>query len=83
MIIPPGRLSPDTLQRLIEDFVSREGTDNGDDSTEAQKVARVRAGLASGSAVIYYDAEFSQCILAARDQVPPEMLRAWQEEQQG
>jgi uncharacterized protein YheU (UPF0270 family) len=83
MIIPPGRLSPDTLQRLIEDFVSREGTDNGNESTEAQKVARVRAELDAESAVIYYDAEFSQCILAARDQVPPEMIRAWQEEQQG
>ncbi|CEK42636.1 MULTISPECIES: YheU family protein [Pseudomonas] len=83
MIIPPGRLSPDTLQRLIEDFVSREGTDNGDDSTEAQKVARVRAELDAESAVIYYDAEFSQCILAARNQVPPEMIRAWKEEQQG
>ncbi|SBW84320.1 Conserved hypothetical protein [Pseudomonas veronii 1YdBTEX2] len=81
MIIPIQRLSPDTLQRLIEDFVSRDGTDNGDESTESQKVTRVRAELDAGSAVIYYDAEFSQCILAARDQVPPEMIRAWHEEQ--
>lgn len=77
MIIPHQQLAPDTLQTLIEDFVSREGTDNGDESTEVQKVQLVRAQLDSGQAVVYYDAEFTQCILAPRDQVPKAMLAAW------
>ena len=29
MLIPYDQLEPDTLTRLIEDFVTREGTDNG------------------------------------------------------
>lgn len=32
MLIPYEQLEPDTLTRLIEDFVSRDGTDNGDDT---------------------------------------------------
>lgn len=79
MLIPYQRLEAITLQNLIEDFVSRDGTDNGDDSTEAEKVALVRAQLVSGQAVIYFDAELTQCILASRDQVPAEMIRAWSE----
>ncbi|MBM5458887.1 YheU family protein [Pseudomonas sp. P66] len=78
MIIPHQQLEPDTLQNLIEDFVSREGTDNGDESTELQKVQAVRSQLASGQAVIYFDAEYTQCILASRDQVPKAMLGDWQ-----
>lgn len=77
MIIPHDQLEPQTLQNLIEDFVCREGTDNGDDSTEEQKVLRVRAALGSGSAVVFFNAELSQCILTSRDQVPKDMLDAW------
>lgn len=80
MLIPYKRLEADTLQNLIEDFVSREGTDNGDDSTEEQKVALVRTQLATGQAVIYFDAEHVQCILTTRDLVPDEMLLAWSDE---
>lgn len=80
MLVPFQRLEPETLQRLIEDFVSREGTDNGDDSSEIQKVNLVRSQLSSGQAVIYFNAELSQCILAARNQVPKEMLDAWCDE---
>ena len=32
MLIPHDQLEPDTLTRLIEDFVTRDGTDNGDET---------------------------------------------------
>lgn len=32
MLIPHDQLEVDTLTRLIEDFVTRDGTDNGDDT---------------------------------------------------
>ena len=32
MLIPHDQLEVDTLTRLIEDFVTREGTDNGDET---------------------------------------------------
>lgn len=80
MIIPHDQLESSTLQNLIKDFVSREGTDNGDDSTEEQKVLRVRAALGAGSAVVFFNAELCQCILTSRDQVPKAMLDAWRDD---
>ena len=32
MLIPYDALEVDTLTRLIEDFVTRDGSDNGDDT---------------------------------------------------
>ncbi|MEZ0199252.1 YheU family protein, partial [Pseudomonas qingdaonensis] len=32
MLIPYDQLQAETLTRLIEDFVTRDGTDNGDDT---------------------------------------------------
>lgn len=77
MLIPYTQLQPDTLHNLIADFVSREGTDNGDMSTEVQKIGRVESALKSGDAVIFYNAELAQCILSHKSEVPKDMLDAW------
>jgi uncharacterized protein YheU (UPF0270 family) len=56
MIIPHERLSDEALRGLIEEFVTRDGTDYG--AVEAAlegKVAEVRAQLDRGQAVILYD----------------------------
>lgn len=74
MLIPWQMLQADTLQALIEDFVTREGTDNGDDSALAVRVERARRALQRGEAVIAFDADSGQCLLLARHQVPPEWL---------
>ncbi|MBF7729520.1 YheU family protein [Pseudomonas sp. N040] len=76
MLIPPEMLESDTLTRLIEDFVTREGTDNGDDTPLQTRIARVRRALEKKQAVIVFDAESQQCQLALRDQVPREWLAA-------
>ena len=45
MLIPQALLEADTLTRLIEDFVTREGTDNGDETPLDTRVLRVRRAL--------------------------------------
>ena len=57
MIIPYNMLDEDTLQNLVEEFVSRGGTDNGYDDTLSGKVAQVLRGLKSGEMVVVFDHE--------------------------
>ena len=58
MLIPPERLDPDTLNALLEDFVTRDGTDNGYVDVEmADKVSVVKAQLQNGKVVIVFDPE--------------------------
>ena len=74
MLIPPDLLQPETLQALLEDFVTRDGTDNGDDTPLPTRVERVRRALDKGEAVILFDPETSQCQLLLRRDVPHELL---------
>jgi len=74
MLIPYDQLEPDTLTRLIEDFVTREGADNGDETPLEIRVERVREALRKGTAVIAFDIEHQQCQLALRRDVPKEWL---------
>lgn len=58
IIVPPGRLSADALQGLIEEFVTREGTDYGhEEHSFAQKCQQVRRQLDRGEVVIAFDPE--------------------------
>lgn len=74
MLIPHALLEAETLTRLIEDFVTREGTDNGDDTPLASRVERVRHALARGEALIVFDPDSQQCQLLPRHAVPAEWL---------
>ncbi|QXH55454.1 YheU family protein [Pseudomonas maumuensis] len=74
MLIPHEQLESETLTRLIEDFVTRDGTDNGDDTPLETRVLRVRQALAKGQAFILFDLESQQCQLLARHEVPRELL---------
>ena len=56
VLIPHDQLSSEALQGLIEEFVTRNGTDNGDTRTTlAQNVKMVMGQLERGEAVILYD----------------------------
>ena len=55
MIIPPNMLEEATLKSLVEEFVTRNGTDNGDDSSLQQRVNAVMNQLAQKQVVIVYD----------------------------
>ena len=74
MLIPPDLLEADTLTRLLEDFVTCEGTDNGDDTPLAVRVERARRALARREAVIVFNPLSEQCALLLRSEVPPELL---------
>lgn len=50
--IPPDRLSPAVLDALIEEFVTRHGTELSDAATKA---AQVRAKLRTGEVIIVFD----------------------------
>ncbi|SIQ10732.1 YheU family protein [Aquipseudomonas alcaligenes] len=75
MLIPHHLLEAETLTRLLEDFVSRDGTDNGDDTPLATRVERARQALEKGQAVIVFDPDSQQCQLALREEVPKEWLQ--------
>lgn len=79
MIIPPHLLEPATLVRLLEDFVTREGTDNGDDSLLETRVQQVRHALDKGIAVIVFDPLSEQCQLMLKRDVPPDLLEEAEE----
>ncbi len=56
MIIPYGRLSRTALQGLIEEFVTRDGTDSGYTKTSLEEnVEMVKKQLQRGEAFIVYD----------------------------
>ncbi|MBB2497143.1 YheU family protein [Aquipseudomonas ullengensis] len=74
MLIPYHLLEADTLDRLLEDFVTRDGTDNGDETPLVTRVERARHALHKGQAVIVFDAESQQCQLALKSEVPREWL---------
>ncbi|PKM01255.1 MAG: hypothetical protein CVV17_07800 [Gammaproteobacteria bacterium HGW-Gammaproteobacteria-7] len=79
MLIPFPLLEADTLTRLIEDFVTRDGTDNGDETPLHTRIERVRHALDKGQAVIVFDPESQQCQLALRRDVPKEWLQELEE----
>ncbi len=73
-VIAPSVLSSEALRGLIEEFVTRDGTDYGAvERGVAEKIAQVTAQLASGEARIVFDEETQTAnIVLARD-LPPEL----------
>ena len=70
MIIPHHMLSPETLQGVIEAFVTREGTNYGtQDVSLATKVLQVRQQLDTGAAVIVYDEGTESCTIQPTNQL--------------
>lgn len=70
MIIPIESLSAEALQGILEEFITREGTDYG--STELtldDKVARLKPQLESGDIVLVYDESLGAVNLVNRRQL--------------
>ena len=64
MEIPYSELSEETLQAVIEEFVTREGTDYGErEYSLAQKIEQVKAQLKLGEVTINYDLDSQSCHL--------------------
>jgi uncharacterized protein YheU (UPF0270 family) len=66
--VPTGRLAPDTLTALLEEYASRDGTDYGErEHTLEEKVGRLRRLLTRGDLVVLYDSETEYWDLADRE----------------
>ncbi len=71
MQIPHEALAEETLRNLLEEFVTREGTDYGSfQYSLADKVAKVMQQLTDGRAVILYDPEHMTCHIEMKDRLP-------------
>lgn len=54
--VPPDKLSDETLNGVIDEFITREGTDYGHQETSASaKRAQVRTQLQEGDALLLFD----------------------------
>ena len=56
MIIPYTQLDPDVLAAVLQDIVTRDGTDYGEkEITIEQKINQVRQALRNGQCFVVYD----------------------------
>ena len=69
MIVPYEQLSPAALTAVIEEYVTRDGTELTDASAKA---LQVREALGRGELVLVFDADTETCNFLPRDSVPPD-----------
>ncbi len=68
VIVPYDQLSPEALQGVVEEFVTRDGTDYGRVEVPLEmKVAQVLSQLKSKKAVIVFDHETESCTILRSD----------------
>lgn len=68
VVVPWQSLSPETLDALVEEFVTRDGAEHGHVEVPLErKVAQVKEALRRGLAAIHYDEESETCTLVATD----------------
>ena len=66
--IPYDQLSPEALHGIVEEFVTRDGTDYGEVEVPLEtKVAQVMSQLKSGTAVIVFEQETETCTIMRGD----------------
>ncbi len=64
--IPYQQLSDEALQGVVEEFITREGTDYGEQELSLDtKVALVMSQLQDGKAIVVFDEELQTCTIAA------------------
>ncbi len=68
VVVPYERINPETLRKMIEEFVSREWSELSDSGCSLeQKVAQVLAQLKSGKVKVVYDLASESCNIVAAD----------------
>ena len=68
MEIPHSHVPEQTLLAIIEEFISREGTDYGHrEYTLDEKVEKVKSQLLNGEIKLLFDSETSSCNLVKVD----------------
>ncbi len=62
--VPHDQLSPEALQGVIEEFLTRDGTDYGEVEVPLEtRVSQVFAHLKSGKVVIVFDPDSQTCTI--------------------
>lgn len=68
--VPYERLSPEALSGIIEEFVTREGTDYGDyEFNLADKKQHILTQLKSGKATVLFDPDTGVCHIQLKEMV--------------
>jgi uncharacterized protein YheU (UPF0270 family) len=71
-VIPAERLSPEALLGVIDEFLTREGTDYGHTEYDIEsKRAQLRRQIDRGEVVIVFDGETGTCNLVQRRDLEP------------
>ncbi len=71
ILIPIERISKDSLNALIDEFILREGTDYGcHELTLEEKHQRLMLQIESGDVVIVFDSEEDSASLVKKEEVP-------------
>ena len=84
LAIPYQQLSADALDGILEDFVTREGTDYGaQEAGMDNKIAQVRRQLARGDVLMTFDPATENCTLLTRHQFDRYSTEAVQQDNQG
>lgn len=72
MRISQHQLSSRALNGIIEEFITREGTDYGQREVLLQeKIRQIKAQIDRGEVIIVYDSESRSCNLLPRDSAEP------------
>ncbi|OGQ89754.1 MAG: hypothetical protein A2289_10585 [Deltaproteobacteria bacterium RIFOXYA12_FULL_58_15] len=71
--VPLKAIDPESLQRLVEEFVTRDGTDYGlQEKTLLQKRDAVVAQLSRGDVAVVFDTESETFNIVGKGDLPPE-----------
>ncbi|WP_444930426.1 YheU family protein [Microbulbifer sp. SSSA002] len=74
MIIPFEQLDTETLQNLLEEYATREGTEYGEREVElVDKVASLRRQLQSGQVVIWFEPDEETVNLVLAEDLPADV----------
>ena len=68
MRIPHAQLSPAALRAVVEEFVTRDGTDH---SSVEQRIEEVLRQLHAGRVALYFDRETQTCNILPVEEAPP------------
>lgn len=79
MLIPYTELEPTTLDALLDDYVTREGTDNGHFTSLEDRKVKLMKLLEKEEAFITYNHQHEQPCLISRSEVPANAWKAYRE----
>ena len=71
MIVPWQQIDADSLDNLLQEYVTRDGTDYGEREVSLDtKVMQVRERLKKGDAVVWFDEATETVNILPREEIP-------------